>query len=58
MNIKTLDVAILAHPYEVYRGLFGQDKYEATLAKAFEFYEYAISKNLVRQYGISGNNSF
>lgn len=58
MNIQTLDVAILSNPYEVYRGHFGEVKYDLMIAKAFEFYEYAISKGMLRSYGISGHNSF
>jgi hypothetical protein len=27
------------------------------LARAFEFYEYAISKGFLKSYGISGNSS-
>jgi hypothetical protein len=28
------------------------------LARAFEFYEYAVSKGFLREYGISGTSSF
>lgn len=58
MNIATLDVAVLSFPYEVYRGYYGQAKYETMLARSFEFYEYAILKGFLREYGISGNTSF
>lgn len=58
MNIKTLDVAILNNPYEVYKGYYGQAKFDTMLARAFEFYEYAITKGFLREYGISGNSGF
>ena len=58
MGLTTLDVAILSYPTEVCRGIYGDAQYYNKLAKAFEFYEYAISKGLLRSYGISGHNSF
>ena len=58
LNLETLDVAILSNPTEVCRGVYGDAKYYNKLAKAFEFYEYAISKSWVKSYGVSGHNSF
>ena len=58
MNLATLDVAILSYPAEVCRGVYGDALYFNKLSKAFEFYEYAISKGWLRSYGVSGHNSF
>ena len=58
MNLVTLDVAILSYSAEVCRGIYGEAQYFSKLAKAFEFYEYAISKGWLKSYGISGHNSF
>jgi len=58
MNISTLDVAILSYPAEVCRKQYGDLKYYDRLAKAFEFYELAISKGMLMSYGVSGHSSF
>jgi hypothetical protein len=58
MNLSTLDIAILSYPTEVCRGAYGDAKYFNKLAKAFEFYEFAISKGWLMSYGVSGHNSF
>ena len=58
MNLSTLDVAILSYPAEVCRGVYGDAQYFNQLAKAFEFYEFAVSKGWLKSYGISGHNSF
>lgn len=58
MNLATLDVALVSYPTEVCKGIYGDAKYYNKLAKAFEFYEFAISKGWLKSYGVSGHNSF
>ena len=55
MNLRTIDVAILCFPYEIYRGYFGQAKYDLAISKAFELYEKLISQGKLCEYGISGH---
>ena len=68
LNLQTLDCAILQDPFEATFGGLTPDmaslsatvryrKYLERLAKAFEFYEDAVSRGLIRSYGISSVES-
>lgn len=60
MNLSTLDVAILSMPFEIIcnQEELPEAKYEAMMAKAFEFYEYAISRGVLKEYGVLGYAGF
>lgn len=58
LQLESVDCLIIQNPYEVYRQTFGQQKYEAMLARAFEFYEHMRQVGRVASYGVQGNISF
>lgn len=60
LNLETLDCAVLQTPFELRPNT---PKYESkqsylyALASAFEYYESAVQKGLIRCYGFSANES-